>query len=438
MITFFYVLLLIIIVLIGCIGFAATFIMMSIRIKTIFLLTIVSMIFTFLVIVVLTFLLEKHVKADVSILRVLTFSGLVCIISTVFLILTLFKPLPGAIFEKTLPENSSYLTLDNGSEIAFWHYKGNKKGDKTPILFVHGGPGAHVRDIDRDYFESLSKEGYDVFLYDQPGGGFSENLELSEYSMERCLKDIEFIRNYLGVDKLVLVGQSFGALICSSYAAEYTDYVEAIMFTSPGELRPPSVKDRYQEKVDIDESGIKYASENLYKFKPTLSESIRFATAILMCQVGGEKAAENLVSQHEIKEYSTRLIPEAIGMSYHIKYTEHVPNIKSGGINLHVTTVMKNEYKAISETIIKTLSTVKFPVLILRSEYDYVNWEATRYYKEVFKNSYLVYISESGHIPWSINIADTYSAMIDFLDKNYNELGIYSSQSNPYKNNELE
>ena len=185
------------------------------------------------------------------------------------------------------------------------------------------------------------------------------------------------------------------------------------------------------DNKELKDEGIVYASKGLEKFEPSFKEGFRFAAVVLMCKFGSAEMAEQLVSQKEMTEYLTRSIPESIGKSYHIKYIDQVPQLTGGGLNVHVNMVMQNDYKKFSQSIINKLYNIDIPVLIIRPEYDYVKWEATRFYREVFQNNHFVYISESGHIPWSINIDDTYNSMLNFMNGNVELLANYEGETDP-------
>lgn len=430
---FFYGFIWLFIIVISLITFSYLFIKVSKLIENIILLTFISFIGQGLVLVILGMIMSNWLSIGSTKIVYIISTGII-ITTIVLLQLSLFKSLPGPIMEKVLPEGTQYMSLESGSEVAYWHFPAKNKVNDVPILFIHGGPGAHVREIDREFFKSFADEGYDVYMYDQPGGGFSEIIPLSETTMARWIEDIDSIRKNIGAEKIVLVGQSFGGNICSTYASEYPEYVESIIFTAPGELRPKSLSELNKEKNALESSDISFATENIEKFEPTIIEAVRFATGIMMCKYGGLQAAENLISQKEITEYSTRTIPEAIHMAYHLKYVDRVPVIKSGGINVLVNATLHSSYKGISLSVIENLKAVEVPVLILRTQYDYVEWQATKFYDEVYPNSYLVYISESGHIPWSVNLDDTYNKMLYFLKEDYDKLDIYTGINDPRLN----
>jgi len=407
------------------------FILLSRLLKKLYLLFIVSFIPSILLMLYVGSILENILLNDDDTRMLLPFIAVYLILFMLLLKITLFKKLPGSIIKQVLPEETKYWNLETGSKVAYWYYEANGDKKDNPIVYVHGGPGAHVRNIDREYFKTFTEQGYDVILYDQPGGGFSDYLHVNEYSMDRFINDLEFIRKKLEADQMILVGQSFGARICAYYASAYENRVESIIFAGPGGLRSTTIKKEIKNTKELERSDIEFASGKSDAFKPRFNEMIRFAFSILMCKLGGETIVDQFISQKEITAYATRMIPEAIGRAYHKKYKHLVPTITSGGINVIVNVLMHNKYDKISTTMINKLSTSDIPVLILRSAYDYVPWSDTRYYKDVFKNHYLVYIPESGHIAWSVNKIDTSNSINNFLSGNTDKLTCYNDDQNP-------
>lgn len=408
-----------------------SFILLSPKLKTLKSLLLVSWVLVIIVACLVGYLFEHLFFDNLVVIRLSSYTFLHLIIFVVLLKSTLFKTLPGPSIKQIEPEDTKYWTLDTGSKIAYWHYKATGKKKPNPIVYIHGGPGAHVRNIDRAFFKTFTNDGYDVLLYDQAGGGFSDYININDYSMDRFIDDLESIRININAGKMILVGQSFGARICSHYAATYADNVESIIYAGAAGLKEKSIKQDTEENKKLKQSKIEFASSDKDSFKPHFKELIRFAFSIIMCKIGGERIVNQFLSQKEITEYSTRMIPDAISRAYHKKYQDQVPNITSGGINLIVNVLMHNNYDKISVGLINELSSSDIPVLILRSAYDYVPWEDTKYYREVFINHYMIYIPESGHIAWSINKEDTFNSIRDFVNGNTKNLNCYTGDTNP-------
>ena len=87
---------------------------------------------------------------------------------------------------------------------------------KFPILMLHGGPGAP-----HDYLESLAgfaATGRPVIFYDQLGCGNSDcpdNPDLWEVST--FLDELDVVRRALGLDRIHLLGQSWGGMLAMEY-----------------------------------------------------------------------------------------------------------------------------------------------------------------------------------------------------------------------------
>ncbi len=275
------------------------------------------------------------------------------------------------------------------------------------------------------------RDRYDVILFDQAGGGFSDYIDLNDYSMKRFVDDIECIRKNLKLNKMILVGQSFGARIASYYALLHKDHVESIIYAGAAGLSSHKLKDNIRDRKALKKQNIEFASGEDTEFKPKLSEMMRFVLSVLLCKIGGQNIVSQLVSQKEITEYSTRMIPDAIARAYHKKYKHLIPPITSGGISVLINVLMHNDYDKLSINLINQLRGSELPVLILRSAYDYVPWKDTKFYREIFTNHYLTYIPESGHIAWSVNKTDTYNSMINFMNKDYQLIDIYHGEENP-------
>lgn len=86
---------------------------------------------------------------------------------------------------------------------------------KIPILVLHGGPGAP-----HDYLEPLEalSEERPVIFYDQLGCGNSDKpSDLSLWTIERFVDELEQVRTYLSLDKMHLLGQSWGTMLAVDF-----------------------------------------------------------------------------------------------------------------------------------------------------------------------------------------------------------------------------
>src|SRR4051812_897836 len=81
---------------------------------------------------------------------------------------------------------------------------------KQPLLFLHGGPGNGCDEKHRMLFDL---DRYRVLLVDQRGSNRSQPLGcISDNTTDFIIQDIETLRRRLKIEKLTLVGSSWGAI----------------------------------------------------------------------------------------------------------------------------------------------------------------------------------------------------------------------------------
>lgn len=105
---------------------------------------------------------------------------------------------------------------------------------KKPTCFVlHGGPGGDHT----GYKPGLSplSEIMQLVYIDNRGSGRSAVGPCESYSLENNVEDIEALREYLGLDKIVLHGHSYGGMVAQVYALRYPQNVAGLLLltTSP-------------------------------------------------------------------------------------------------------------------------------------------------------------------------------------------------------------
>ena len=97
------------------------------------------------------------------------------------------------------------------------------KGDPldTPVVFLHGGPGARVVPAHYDFF---NQKLFFSILFDQRGCGKSEPFcELKNNNIQNLILDMERIREKLDVEKWILFGGSWGSTLALYYAINYPE-----------------------------------------------------------------------------------------------------------------------------------------------------------------------------------------------------------------------
>ena len=120
---------------------------------------------------------------------------------------------------------------------------GNPRG--TPLVFLHGGPGAGFRPKHRRYFDPRR---FRAVLFDQRGCGRSTPYaELRENTTWDLVEDIEKLRQHLGIDRWVVFGGSWGSTLALAYAETHPARCRALILRGVFLLRQSELEWFYQE-----------------------------------------------------------------------------------------------------------------------------------------------------------------------------------------------
>lgn len=94
-------------------------------------------------------------------------------------------------------------------------------GNGIPILLLHGGPGCNH--VCFEIFEKyVDLEKYSLVYYDQLGSSGSDKITDEKYlSFPRFVDEVEQVRAALGLEKFILLGHSWGGMLCIDYALKY-------------------------------------------------------------------------------------------------------------------------------------------------------------------------------------------------------------------------
>jgi proline iminopeptidase len=140
------------------------------------------------------------------------------------------------------PHASGHLRVSAIHEI-YWEESGTPDG--TPVVFVHGGPGAGTGPEQRRFFDPSA---YRIVLFDQRGSGQSRpHASLEENTTWDLVADMERIREHRGIDRWVVFGGSWGSTLGLAYAETHPERVRAIVLRGIFMLRPLELRWYYQE-----------------------------------------------------------------------------------------------------------------------------------------------------------------------------------------------
>lgn len=103
-------------------------------------------------------------------------------------------------------------------------------GEGDPMIIIPGGPGgAHPA---YRSFDTLAKDNQLIF-YDAFGRGKSDTAkDVTEYSLPRDIEDVEGLRIALHIEKLNVLGHSYGGVVAQGYALKYPSHVNHLILAN--------------------------------------------------------------------------------------------------------------------------------------------------------------------------------------------------------------
>lgn len=104
-------------------------------------------------------------------------------------------------------------------------------GQGEPLFIVHGGPGAS-HDYLLPHILPLMRRNRLIFI-DERGSGRSQKLEDPKgYTLDAMVQDVEAVRQGLGIEKMALLGHSFGGVLAQAYALAHPDRLTHLVLCS--------------------------------------------------------------------------------------------------------------------------------------------------------------------------------------------------------------
>jgi proline iminopeptidase len=306
----------------------------------------------------------------------------------------LFSPVPAQVRPSEPAGEVQFWDLPTGSRIAYYFFRGREPRNPFPIIYLHGGPGGFVTSHDVAVFSQLAGDGYDVYLYDQVGGGRSERLEnIREYSIKRHLHDLEAIIDMTGAPGVIFIGHSWGASLAPLYLAEHPGKVEKLIFSGPGGMIPKNFKPfvplpdsiKLKNRDTAKYSGSKYLDAAGWK---RLNRITNYAG--LGIRIAPDKEVDSLVDCMMMNRSEQR--------AKQTKLNVNLPFEGGSGGYSHIVTGMSIDKGKDNR---KILTSLNIPVMILLGESDNLAWGCVADYLHVFKNIKLVIIPDSDHAVFS-------------------------------------
>lgn len=104
------------------------------------------------------------------------------------------------------------------------------------VVFLHGGPGLGIDDGGYD-LEPLAAKGHTLLALNERGAGRSEVIvDKARLGIDSYVRDLEALRQHFNLQRMALIGLSWGSAVVAKYSAAHPDRITRIALLSPMSL----------------------------------------------------------------------------------------------------------------------------------------------------------------------------------------------------------
>lgn len=285
--------------------------------------------------------------------------------------------------------SEGYVNVTGGK---VWYKKYDNRNEKAPVILLHGGPGSSH--FSMQGLKELSSD-RSVIFYDQLGCGKSDWPEdQSLWNLDRFVEELAQIRNRLALEKVHILGHSWGTTLAAAFYLLNPTGINSIIFSSPCLSAPLWAKDQEKNR----------------KLLPKEIQSI-----LTRCEKEG--TTDSLEYKKATAEFNKRFvcrmdpIPEILikGAAYR---NPKVYQTMWGPSEFHVT----GNLKAFDCT--GRLKEFDVPSLFTCGRYDEATPETTAYFSKLAPKGKFHVFENSAHMPYLEEEKEYINVVNKFLNDN--------------------
>lgn len=255
-------------------------------------------------------------------------------------------------------------------------------GGAETLVVVHGGPGNTMESILPD-LGPLAKNRR-VIYYDQRGNGRSDLLkDRDKLAVARHIQDLEAVRAHFKLDKMTLLGNSWGGLLVGFYAAAHPDKVERMILHSPGSPKKEfmiEMAEEIQSRMDQ-----RYTAAQMKRFAVVANPQswVKAADPRAVCREFFATLLPVYVSRPE----SLGLLKADVcsGPEEAVRYQQVV--------NTHINNSLGDW------DLLPSLGAVRAPALVIHGTADPIPVESSEAWARALPDARLLLIEGAGHMP---------------------------------------
>jgi proline iminopeptidase len=311
--------------------------------------------------------------AQVIVIMLLT----ACLMTSVF----------GAGEGKMNPVKSEGFANINGTELYY-----RIIGHGEPIVFLHGGPG-----LFHDYFlphvEPLASD-FQLIFYDQRASGRSSGkVPADSVNIENFVRDLDGIREFLDLEKISILGHSWGGLLALYYTLAHPDRVKNLILVDSA---PPN----------------------------SALDAVNFAAREKRRTVEDREAIQEIMGSEAFQKLESSAVMKYFQVSEKVKFYDPAMMEK---MRMELDREKIEKLMLVGQLmnpwledydISEKLSAMSCPTLIIHGDYDTIPLESAEILHQRISGSKLAVFRNCGHFPFIEAPGPFLREVASFMDEN--------------------
>ena len=280
-------------------------------------------------------------------------------------------------------ENEKGEQFETGGVKIWYEVRGGGSG--TPLVLANGGPGFDHTYLHVSHVWDTLAQSRRVIFYDQRGDGQSSQLTTGQTcTLADQISDLDALRAHLGIDKMDLLGHSWGGYLAMAYAARHPEHIHRLI---------------------ICDSAAPKWSDTRFLFNDIFPEGVAKQDALTFADALGDKAAT------------------AESMRLYLRMLFYSPEKRDAAQPAMTGSVYRTEInKKLNDDVARfdlnpELPKYHFPTLVLSGRYD-INVAPSVAWKihNAIPGSQFAVFEKSGHLPFYEEPEAFLSVLQPFLD----------------------
>lgn len=269
-------------------------------------------------------------------------------------------------------------------------------GSGEPFVLLHGGPGMYHDEL-YPFFLDFAKS-HKLIFYDQRGNGKSKltKIDSTTFNVPLLVSDLEELRKEFGIEKLNIIGHSWGGLLAMYYAVQYPENVKRLILVDAAPVNSDLLIASYKKQIDMFKTDEWEYVQSLWNSKEYLEGNPDVHNEAMRLSEGTVFSNKEVIDDYmKVAAFNETTAKNAVLLN-------------------DLATKMK-----LNINVQNKLSRIKCPTLLINGKDDFIVQEAVELANQLILNSETVFIENAGHYPFIENKVDFFNEINNFI-KNSN------------------